>query len=152
MAKPKRYRRARSPLHAMFLSNQGLPVRKPLHNDAIGPGTPSRLISVLRERYSFDDKTTAKVLCLLNLAASGNAIKYGNRVAIIPGGQGRVIVQISRQRRNTSRGTAAITPNASIGNETPTARVRIATTASGIAVVTGSHFGAKRGNNSSYSA
>jgi hypothetical protein len=152
MAKPKRYPRARSPLHAMFLSNQGLPVRKPLHNETIGPATPSRLIVMFRERYSFDDETTAKVLGLLNTAASGKAIKYGNRVAMIPGGHGRVVVQISRQRRNTNHSTGVIAPKASLNDDTPTARRQIATTVNGIAAVTGNHSCAQRNRNSSYCA
>lgn len=152
MTKPKRYPRARSPLHAMFLCNQGLPVRKALHNDTIGPATPSRLIAVFRERYSFDDQTTEKVFGLLNIAASGKAIKYGNRVAMIPGGQGQVVVQISRQRQKANRSTGAITPKASLNDDTPTTRRQIAATVNGIAVVTGNHSGAKRNNNSSYCA
>lgn len=151
MAKPKRYPRARSLLHARFLSNRGLPVRKPLHNDTIGPTTPSRVIAVLRERYSFDVETTAKVLGLLNIAASGKAIKYGNRVAMMPGGQGRVVVQISRQRRNTNRDTSAPTPKASLNDDTTTTRRQIAA-ANGVAPVAENHSGAKRNVNSSYCA
>lgn len=149
MTKPKRYPRARSPLHARFLSNQGLPVRKPLHNDTIGPTKPSRLIAVFRERYSFDDEMTAKVLGLLNIAASGKAIKYGNRVAMMPGGQGRVVVQISRQRPNTNRNTSATTPEASLNDYAPTTRRQI-TAANGIAAVAGNQSGAKRNADSSY--
>jgi hypothetical protein len=94
MTKPKRYPRARSHLHARFLNNQRLPVRKPFHNEWIGPATPLGLVSLLRTRYSFDDEKTAKVLNLLNSAANGKAIKYGKRVAMIPAGVGLVMVQI----------------------------------------------------------
>ena len=37
---------------------------------------------------------------------------------MIPGGYGRVVVQISRQRRNTNHSTGAIAPKASLNDDT----------------------------------
>lgn len=95
MTKPKRYPRARSALHARFLNSQGVEVRKPFHNEWIGPATPSGLIALLRFRYAFDEETTARVLGLLSRAADGTAIKYGSRISIIPAGHGRVMLQLA---------------------------------------------------------
>ena len=95
MSKPKRYPRARSPLHARFLNNQNVPVRKLFHNDWIGPGTPDGLVSLFRKRYSFDDDLTAKVFDSLRRAASGSPIKWGQRISMIPAGHGLVLVHIA---------------------------------------------------------
>jgi hypothetical protein len=95
MSKPKRYPRARSPLHARFLNNQRVPVRKPFHNDWIGPGTPGGLVSLFRKRYSFDDDMTAKVFDSLLRAANGQAIKWGQRISMLPAGHGLVLVHIA---------------------------------------------------------
>ncbi|WP_156401273.1 hypothetical protein [Duganella sp. Root1480D1] len=119
MTKPKRYPRARSALHARFLSSQGLPVRKPFHNEWIGPATPTGLIELLRNRYVFDDEMTSKVLGLLNSVASGRAIKCGNKISMIPAGPGKVMIQLRpREIASASAGFKA-RPLAVKGGQNP---------------------------------
>lgn len=95
MTKPKRYPRARSHLHARHLNNQRIPVRKPFHNDWIGPGTPSGLLALFRERYSFDEDMTTRVFESMCRASKGIAVRWGKRISMIPAGHGLVLVHIA---------------------------------------------------------
>lgn len=96
--KPKRYRRARSQMHARVLKAAGHSPRKIFNQstELIGPYSPTVMCECICHRAGWDDQWAAEVLDALTVAADGHVVRINGRLIARPAGAGRVTLELPR--------------------------------------------------------